>query len=69
MNDDSMRLRSGQESSDHLQNIRIALRGVVKSRGIDESYTPSVKSELVCELDLGCTRPQAHPDPQAGTTC
>ena len=68
MNDD-VHLHGSQESGDYLQNIRIALRGVIKSRGIDESYTTSVKSELVSELDLGCTRLQAHPDPQAGTTC
>ena len=49
-------LRSGQESGNHFQNVRIALRGVVETRGIDESYTPSVESELVCELDLGSTR-------------
>ena len=68
MNDD-MDLRSGQESGDHLQNIRIAPCSVIESRGIDESYSASIKGELVRELYFSCTRVQAHPNPQIRAAC
>ena len=58
-----VRLRGGQESPNHLQNIRIAPRSMIESRCIDESHHLSVESELICELNLGRTRLQAHPDP------
>ena len=57
-----VRLRRGQESCDKLQNVRIALRGVVEPRGIDENDLSSVKSEHVRELDLGRARLQVRSD-------
>ena len=55
-------LRGGQEKSNHLQNIGIALCGIVESRGVDEGYRSPIKFELVGDLDLGGARFQALSD-------
>ena len=56
-------LRLGQEGSDSLQYVRIALRGIVKSRRIDDGHTPPIETEFIRELDISCAGPQVHPDP------
>jgi len=61
-------LRSGQEGSDILQDVRIALCGVVESWCIDEDHTSSIEVEFVRELDLSRAGPQVHPDPQTRMT-
>ena len=57
-----VRLRVGQEICDQLQNFGIALRSIIESRGIDESYRPSIESELLRDPDLGGTRLKGHSD-------
>ena len=57
-----VRLRGGQEKRDHLQNLGIALRGVIESRGIDEDHRSPLEGEFVGNLDLGSTRIQGHSD-------
>ena len=52
-------LRSGHEKCDHLQNICIAFRSFIESRGVNEGHWSSVENELVHHLDLGCYRLQA----------
>ena len=49
-------LRGVQEGSNLPQNICIRRRTVVESRGIDESHSSSVESELIRGLDFGRTR-------------
>ena len=44
----------------HPQSIQIVQGGITESRSIDESHHPSVENELVCELDLCCTRSRAR---------
>ena len=61
--------RSGQVSCDHPQYIRVTLRGVVKSRSIDEYDLSFVESEHIRECDLGRTRIQGLPDLEIRTTC
>ena len=48
-------LRGSQESRNHLQNVRIALRSVIESRGIDENDPSPVESKQIRTLDLGRT--------------
>ena len=43
-----------EEKRDHLQNLRITLRSVIESRGVDESHSSSVENEFIRELNLGC---------------
>lgn len=62
-------LRGGQESCDHLENIRVAFRSVIEPRGIDENHPSSIKDEFIRELDLGRTRVQVHSNPQVRTAC
>ena len=57
------RLRGGQESGNHLQNIRIAFRSVIEPRGVNEDHPSSIEREFIRELHLGRTRFQAHSDP------
>ena len=45
-------LRGGQETRNQLKNIRIALCGVVESRGVDENDPPPAESELIGDCDL-----------------
>lgn len=61
-------LRS-QESSNHPQNLRIALWGATQSRSIDKNDPSPIESELVCELNLDRTRLQARPNTWIRTTC
>ena len=49
-------LRVGQEKPDHLQDLRIALRSVIESWGVDENDLSPVEDELVRDLDIGRTR-------------
>jgi hypothetical protein len=48
-----LHLHCGQEVCDHLQDICVALRGVVESRRIDESHLPLVECKFIRELNLG----------------
>jgi hypothetical protein len=57
-----MRLRGGQESRNHLQNIGITPRGVIEPRGVDENNTSSIESEKIRALDLSRARFQVHSD-------
>jgi hypothetical protein len=45
-------LRCGQKGCDRPQDIRIALRGIVESRCIDEHHPSSVEGEFISELNL-----------------
>ena len=58
-----------QESSNHPQNLRIALWRATQSWGIDENDPSPIESEFIRELDLGRTRIQASPDTWIRTTC
>ena len=54
-------LRLGQESCDRVQDIDIALLGIVKSRGIDEGNRYPIQSKAR-GLDVDCARLQVVPD-------
>ena len=59
----SVCLRCSQERCDQFQNIRIALCGIVESRGIDENDRFSIEGKLIRAFDLSRGRLQAHSDP------
>ena len=63
MANSDVRLRGSKESRNNLQDLRVALYGVVKSRDIDEGHHPPVESELLGDFDLGRIRLQTHSDP------
>jgi hypothetical protein len=49
-----LHLRCGQEACNHLQDIRVPLRGVIKSRRIGEHHLSSIERELIRKLNFGC---------------